>query len=40
VPYTGGLGAEAAGLGLDERGFVKVDDDCRTNLANVWAIGT
>jgi len=39
VPFTGGLGAEAAGLALDDRGFVTVDDDCRTNLPNVWAIG-
>jgi dihydrolipoamide dehydrogenase len=39
VPFTGGLKAEAAGLALDERGFVIVDDDCRTNLPNVWAIG-
>ena len=27
------------GLKLDERGFVVVDDDCRTSLPNVWAIG-
>jgi len=26
-------------LKLDERGYVEVDDDCRTNLENVWAIG-
>jgi len=39
VPNTTGLNAEAAGLKLDERGFVAVDDDCRTNLPNVWAIG-
>jgi dihydrolipoamide dehydrogenase len=39
VPNTNGLNAEAVGLGLDERGFVTVDDDCRTNLENVWAIG-
>jgi dihydrolipoamide dehydrogenase len=39
VPYTDGLGAEAVGLALDERGFVAVDAQCRTNLANVWAIG-
>ena len=39
VPNTTGLGAEKIGLKLDERGFVAVDDDCRTNLANVWAIG-
>jgi dihydrolipoamide dehydrogenase len=39
VPYTEGLGADAVGLALDERGFVAVDEECRTNLANVWAIG-
>ena len=39
VPFTGGLGADAVGLQLDERGFVAVDADCRTNLPNVWAIG-
>jgi dihydrolipoamide dehydrogenase len=39
VPNTNGLDAEAVGLKLDERGFVAVDDDCRTNLPNVWAIG-
>lgn len=38
-PNTTGLGAEAVGLQLDERGFIAVDDDCRTNLPNVWAIG-
>src|SRR5438128_3356131 len=36
---TEGLNAAAAGLKLDERGFVAVDGDCRTNLPNVWAIG-
>ena len=39
VPNTVGLNGAAVGLGLDERGFVAVDDDCRTNLDNVWAIG-
>jgi dihydrolipoamide dehydrogenase len=39
VPNTSGLNAEAVGLALDERGNVKVDDDCRTNLPNVWAVG-
>jgi dihydrolipoamide dehydrogenase len=39
VPYTGGLNAESVGLKLDERGFVAVDGDCKTNLPNVWAIG-
>ena len=39
VPFTAGLGAEAVGLKLDTRGFVEVDDECRTNLPNVYAIG-
>jgi dihydrolipoamide dehydrogenase len=39
VPNTIGLNAEAVGLKLDERGFIAVDADCRTNLPNVWAIG-
>jgi dihydrolipoamide dehydrogenase len=38
-PRTAGLGADAVGLGLDERGFVAVDGECRTNLPNVWAVG-
>jgi dihydrolipoamide dehydrogenase len=39
VPHTAGLNAQSVGLTLDERGFVAVDDQCRTNLRNVWAIG-
>ena len=39
VPNTDGLNAQAVGLALDERGFVTVDDDCRTNLPSVWAVG-
>jgi dihydrolipoamide dehydrogenase len=39
VPNTEGLNAAAVGLKLDERGFVAVDADCRTNLPNLWAIG-
>ena len=39
VPNTIGLNAEAVGLKLDERGAVAVDDDCKTSLPNVWAIG-
>jgi dihydrolipoamide dehydrogenase len=39
VPNTSGLNAEAVGLKLDERGFVDVDDDCKSNLPNVWAVG-
>jgi dihydrolipoyl dehydrogenase len=39
VPNTTGLNGEAVGLALDERGFVAVDAECRSNLENVWAIG-
>ncbi|HXA48184.1 MAG TPA: dihydrolipoyl dehydrogenase [Burkholderiaceae bacterium] len=39
VPNTIGLNGEAVGLKLDERGFVAVDGDCKTNLPNVWAVG-
>jgi dihydrolipoamide dehydrogenase len=39
VANTTGLDASNVGLMLDERGAVAVDDDCRTNLPNVWAIG-
>ena len=39
VPVTQGLGAENVGLAIDERGFIAVDEECRTNLPNVWAIG-
>ncbi|MDB5812069.1 MAG: lpdA [Betaproteobacteria bacterium] len=39
VANTAGLEAAAIGVKLDERGFVGVDDHCRTNVANVWAIG-
>jgi len=39
VPYTGGLQADTVGLQLDDRGFVVVDADCKTNLPNVWAVG-
>lgn len=39
LPHTEGLDAQAVGLKLDERGFVAVDDDCKTNLQNVWAVG-
>jgi dihydrolipoamide dehydrogenase len=39
VPNTNGLNAAGVGLKLDERGFVAADEDCRTNLPTVWAIG-
>jgi dihydrolipoamide dehydrogenase len=39
LPNTIGLQPEAVGLALDERGFIAVDDHCRSNLPNVWAVG-
>jgi len=39
APNTDGLNAAAAGLKLDDKGFIVVDEDCRTSLPNVWAIG-
>lgn len=39
VPVTQSLRAENVGLAIDERGFIAVDEECRTNLPNVWAIG-
>ena len=39
VPHTVGLNADAVGLKLDERGAVAVDEYCRCNLPNVWAVG-
>jgi dihydrolipoamide dehydrogenase len=39
VPNTVGLNVEAVGLQLDERGAIVVDEQCRTSLAGVWAVG-
>ena len=39
VPNTVGLNAEAVNLKLDDRGAIEVDDDCKTSLPNVWAVG-
>jgi dihydrolipoamide dehydrogenase len=39
IPNSSGLSVEAVGLKLDARGFIEVDEGCRTNLPNVYAIG-
>ena len=36
---TNGLNAAAVGLNIDERGMIVVDEDCKTNLPGVWAVG-
>jgi dihydrolipoamide dehydrogenase len=38
-PYTDNLFAADAGVVLDARGFIQVDEHCRTGVEGVWAIG-
>jgi len=38
-PNTDDLGLEAAGIETDERGFIKVDDELRTSVPGIWALG-
>jgi len=38
-PFTDGLLAEDSGIQLDERGFIVVDDECRTRVKGVYAVG-
>ncbi|WP_353953317.1 dihydrolipoyl dehydrogenase [Knoellia sp. S7-12] len=39
APRTEGYGLEAAGVKLTDRGAIEIDDFCRTNVDNVYAIG-
>jgi len=38
-PFTTGLFADDSGIQLDERGFIVVDDECRTRVNGVYAVG-
>ena len=38
-PYTDGLNAEAAGVKLNDRGQVEVNEQLQTNVSNIYAIG-
>ncbi len=38
-PFTDSLLAEDSGIQLDDRGFIVVDDECRTRVKGVFAIG-
>ena len=38
-PFTAGLLGDGTGILLDERGFIQVDDHCRTGAPGVWAVG-
>ncbi len=39
LPNTHDLGLERAGITPDERGYIPVDDQLRTSVAGIWAIG-
>jgi pyruvate/2-oxoglutarate dehydrogenase complex dihydrolipoamide dehydrogenase (E3) component len=39
IANTSDLGLAEAGVEVDERGFIKVDDELRTNVPGIWALG-
>ena len=39
VPNTDTLGLDAAGVATNDRGYVEVDDQLRTNVEGIWALG-
>jgi pyruvate/2-oxoglutarate dehydrogenase complex dihydrolipoamide dehydrogenase (E3) component len=38
-PNTDDLGLQNANIETDERGYIRVDDECRTSVQGVWALG-
>lgn len=38
-PNTDDLGLDKAGVAIDEHGYITVDDQCRTNVKGIWAMG-
>ena len=38
-PNTDDLGLDKAGVAMDERGYIAVDDQLRTNVPGIWALG-
>ncbi|HWL70546.1 MAG TPA: FAD-containing oxidoreductase [Geminicoccus sp.] len=38
-PNTHDLGLDEAGVAVDERGYIQVDDQLRTNVPGIWALG-
>jgi pyruvate/2-oxoglutarate dehydrogenase complex dihydrolipoamide dehydrogenase (E3) component len=38
-PNTDDLGLEKAGVSVDQHGFIEVDDQLRTNVPGIWAMG-
>jgi len=39
VPNTEDLGLDQAGVKVDKHGYIEVDDQLRTNIPGIWAIG-
>ncbi len=39
VPNTDDLGLENAGIAVDQRGYIQVDDQLRTNVSGIYALG-
>ena len=39
VPNTAGIGLEEAGVGVDDRGYIRVNDRLETTAPGVWAMG-
>jgi len=39
VPNTENIGLKEVGVTVDDRGFLKTDPMCRTNIPGLWAIG-
>jgi len=39
TPNTADLGLDIAGVKVNERGYIEVDDECRTSAEGVWALG-
>jgi dihydrolipoamide dehydrogenase len=39
VPNTENIGLKELGVAMDDRGFLKTDEMCRTNVDGLWAIG-
>ena len=39
IPNTDDLGLDNAGVQTDQRGYIVVDDQCRTTVEHIWAMG-
>jgi pyruvate/2-oxoglutarate dehydrogenase complex dihydrolipoamide dehydrogenase (E3) component len=39
IPNTDDLGLDKAGVDMDERGYIRVDDQLRSNVPGIWALG-